>query len=110
MGIHCESARRSGESCAYYPVNNRCAFSWQYAADPSNRSTNAQDLLIWHAMVRARDTGAIELDLVGSPNNGVAEYKRRFGALERNYTVLQRQTRSHRVANAAIKYLRQGTA
>lgn len=89
---------------------NRCAFSWQYAADPSNRSMNAQDLLIWHAMVRARDAGAIEFDLVGSPNNGVAEYKRRFGALERNYTVLQRQTRSHRVANASIKYLRRGTA
>jgi hypothetical protein len=76
----------------------RSAFCWQYATDPLCRSKHLTDLLIWHAILQARDSGAIEFDLVGAPNEGIANYKRRFGAAERHYTVLQKQARVHRIA------------
>ncbi len=84
----------------------RRAFTWQYAMDPSARSMYPQDLLIWCALLRARDAGVIEFDLVGTPNDGIATYKSRFGALERRYTVLRREARSHQIATATISRLR----
>lgn len=79
------------------------AFAWQYAMDPSDRSVSPQDLLLWRALIRARDSGTIEFDFVGTPNDGIAVYKSRFGAVERHYSVLQRRTRSHRMAVGAIR-------
>ena len=79
----------------------RTAFGWQLAADPSYRSKYPIDLLIWHALVRARDNGALEFDLVGAPNEGIALYKSRFGATERHYTVLQKQAKVHAIAMGA---------
>ena len=76
----------------------RSAFGWQLATDPAYRSKHPIDLLIWHALLRARDYGAVEYDLVGAPNERIALYKSRFGATERFYTVLQRQAKAHTMA------------
>jgi GNAT superfamily N-acetyltransferase len=76
----------------------RRAFGWQLATDPAYRSKGPMDLLIWHALRRARDAGALEYDLVGAPNEGIALYKSRFGATERYYTVLNRQAKIHAIA------------
>jgi hypothetical protein len=101
------AARFSGRTVAVQIAFStaRCAFGWQVGVDPSYRSKYPEDLLIWHALQWARDAGAIEFDLVGAPSEGIAIYKRRFGALERRYTVLQTQARSHRIAVAASTHV-----
>jgi len=106
------TARLNGRAIAVLIILStaRRAFAWQIGVDPSYRSKYPQDLLIWHALLRARDTGAIEFDLVGAPNDGIALYKIRFGTLERQYTVLQRQTRSHHIAVTAIPRLVRSTS
>jgi CelD/BcsL family acetyltransferase involved in cellulose biosynthesis len=78
------------------------AFGWLVAIDPHYRSYHPQALLTWHTLLSARDAGAAEFDLVGAPNEGIATYKRRFGAHERSYTVLLRQAPPHRVALSAL--------
>ncbi len=94
------AARLGGQTVAVLMAFStaRSAFAWQYAEDPSYRSKYPVDLLIWHAMGRARDDGASEFDLVGTPSEGIALYKSRFGATERYYTVLQRQAKVHSIA------------
>jgi len=84
----------------------RRAFGWQSAVDPSHRTNYPQTLLHWRSLQWARDAGAIEFDMVGAPNEGIAAYKRRFGALERHYTVLQRQAGPYLKANSALSHLR----
>jgi CelD/BcsL family acetyltransferase involved in cellulose biosynthesis len=76
----------------------RRAFFWQVAIDPAHRSEHPQELLTWRALQWARDAGLEELDLVGTPTKGIAEYKRRFGAAERLYTVLSWQAAARRAA------------
>jgi CelD/BcsL family acetyltransferase involved in cellulose biosynthesis len=78
------------------------AFGWLVAIDPRYRSYHPQALLTWHVLLWARDAGVTEFDLVGSPNEGIATYKRRFGAHERSYTVLLRQALPHRAALSAL--------
>jgi CelD/BcsL family acetyltransferase involved in cellulose biosynthesis len=84
----------------------RRAFGWQAAVDPSHQSDHPQALLTWCALLWARDAGAIEFDLTGAPNEGIATYKRRFGALERHYPVLQRQAGLHGTALWVLSRLR----
>jgi CelD/BcsL family acetyltransferase involved in cellulose biosynthesis len=81
------------------------AFGWQIAIDPLHRSGNPQALLTWCALLWARDNGAVEFDLVGAPNEGIAIYKSRFGAVERHYTVLHRQAGPHRAALSVLSRL-----
>jgi CelD/BcsL family acetyltransferase involved in cellulose biosynthesis len=78
------------------------AFGWLVAIDPRYRSDHPQALLTWRVLQWARDAGVAELDLVGAPNEGIATYKRRFGAHERPYTVLLRQAPPHRAALSAL--------
>jgi CelD/BcsL family acetyltransferase involved in cellulose biosynthesis len=78
------------------------AFGWLVAIDPHYRSHHPQALLTWHALLWARDAGLAEFDFVGAPNEGIATYKRRFGADERSYTVLLRQAPLRRVALSAL--------
>jgi CelD/BcsL family acetyltransferase involved in cellulose biosynthesis len=74
------------------------AFGWQVAIDPAHRSRHPQAVLTWSALRSARDAGLAEFDLVGSPSEGIAAYKRRFGAVERHYTVLCAQAAVRRAA------------
>jgi CelD/BcsL family acetyltransferase involved in cellulose biosynthesis len=85
----------------------RRAFGWQGAVNPSYRSKHPQVLLVWHRLQWARDTGAIEFDTVGAPNEGIATYKRGFGAVERHYTVLHTQAGPYLMASSALSHLRQ---
>lgn len=78
------------------------AFCWLAAIDPRYRTWQPQALLTWHALLWARDAGVAEFDLVGAPTEGIATYKRRFGAYERSYTVLRRQAPAHRAALSAL--------
>jgi CelD/BcsL family acetyltransferase involved in cellulose biosynthesis len=82
------------------------AFGWQGGVNPSCRSKHPQVLLVWHRLQWARSMGAIEFDMVGAPNEGIAQFKRHFGALERPYTVLLRQARPHRIAQSALARLK----
>lgn len=84
----------------------RRAFAWQAAVDPSFRLKYPQVLLTWCALLWARDTGATEFDMVGAPNEGIANYKSKFGSLERKYTVLRREAGPHRIALSAMSRLR----
>jgi CelD/BcsL family acetyltransferase involved in cellulose biosynthesis len=87
-------------------ANGRRVFGWLAAADPAYRSKYPHTLLNWHRMLWARDRDAIEFDLVGAPREGIAVYKKTFGAVERHYTVLHRQARPHRMAISTMSRLR----
>jgi CelD/BcsL family acetyltransferase involved in cellulose biosynthesis len=78
------------------------AFGWLVAIDPRYRSDHPQTLLTWHTLLWARDAGVAEFDLVGAPSEGIATYKRRFGADERSYTVLLRQAPLRRAALSVL--------
>ncbi len=56
-------------------------FAWQYATDKSFKPCSPQSILMWHTAVQARDAGISELDLLGAPNDGIATYKSRWGAV-----------------------------
>jgi CelD/BcsL family acetyltransferase involved in cellulose biosynthesis len=102
-GTAFQAARLDGQTVAVdisFTNANR-AFGWQAGVDPSYRSEYPQVLLVWRRLQWALRMGATELDMVGSPNEGIARYKRHFGALERPYTVLQRQARPYRIAQSA---------
>jgi hypothetical protein len=86
--------------------NGRRAFGWLAAADPSHRTKYPQILLVWRRLQWARDSGAIEFDTVGAPHEGIATYKKSFGAVERHYTVLHRQAGPHRIAFSTLSRLR----
>ena len=82
-------------------ADSRQALGWQIAVDPEFRAERPQALLVWRALQHARDLAIAEFDMVGAPNEGIATYKRRFGARERSYTVLRRQAGVHRMAHSA---------
>jgi CelD/BcsL family acetyltransferase involved in cellulose biosynthesis len=99
------SSARLGEQTVAVHVafaTARSGFGLQMAVDPAYRSKCPLDLLIWRALVGARDAGVAEYDLVGAPNQGIAVYKSRFGAVERRYTVLNRRARVHQLATRAL--------
>jgi CelD/BcsL family acetyltransferase involved in cellulose biosynthesis len=102
------SARRDGQTMAVDVTFMQAgrAFAWQAGVDPAYQSEYPQVLLAWHRLQWARRLGATELDMVGAPNEGIARYKRHFGAQERPYTVLQRQARPHRIAHSALSRLK----
>ena len=102
------AARIDGRTVAMQIVFStaHCAFAWQAAVDPSFRSKYPQVLLTWHAMLWARDAGATEYDMVGAPNEGIANYKSAFGTLEQKYTVLRREAGPHRIALSTLSRLR----
>ena len=81
-------------------------FDWQIGVDPSHKSSYPQAALIWHGLLWARDGGAVEFDMVGAPREGIAQYKSKFGAVERPYTVLRRQVRAHRIAHSTVSRIR----
>lgn len=86
--------------------NGRRVFGWLAAADPAYRTKYPHTLLNWHRIQWARDSGAIEFDMVGAPREGIAVYKKTFGAVERHYTVLHRQAGPHRIASSTLSRLR----
>lgn len=88
---------------AYFATGHRIFF-WQSGTDPSYRSVDA--LVTWHELLRARDAGIREADFVGVPTEGIATYKRRFGAVERNYTVMHREFRSYRMTLRTLASLK----
>jgi hypothetical protein len=81
-------------------------FGWQFAIDPVYKSSYPQALILWHALIRARDAGASEFDLIGAPTESIAVYKKRYGALERPCTVMFRMTTLHRMALPALSHLK----
>jgi CelD/BcsL family acetyltransferase involved in cellulose biosynthesis len=93
-------------------------YAWQAGIDGSFRSPSPQTTLMWHTAVQARDSGAIELDLVGAPSDGIATYKLRLGAEERHYAAMRRTSQAYRLSRAALlrtlvgarKSLRRGAA
>jgi len=87
-------------------LNGRRAFGWLAAADPPHRTKYPHILLVWRRLQWARDRGAVDFDTVGAPHEGIAVYKKSFGAVERQYTVLKRQAAPHRFAISALSRLR----
>jgi CelD/BcsL family acetyltransferase involved in cellulose biosynthesis len=81
-------------------------FAWQFGVDPSHKHSSPQALLTWNTMLRARDAGASEFDLAGTPTDGIARYKKEFGARERYGTVMRRMARPYQMALPIISRLR----
>src|SRR5579871_783150 len=94
------AARLDGQTVAVHIAFSfaRRVFDWKVAVDPRHRAHYPQAALIWQGLLWARDCGALEFDMVGAPREGIAAYKRKFGAVERCYTVLRRPTGVPRLA------------
>ncbi|HXW44358.1 MAG TPA: GNAT family N-acetyltransferase [Streptosporangiaceae bacterium] len=93
-GSHFHAARLDGKTIAVnmgFSIGNR-SFDWQMATDPAHRKACPQALLLWSHLTAARDRGDTYFDLGGAPTDGIAVYKRNFGAVERHYTVLSRHS------------------
>jgi CelD/BcsL family acetyltransferase involved in cellulose biosynthesis len=105
-GSFFHTARLNGQTVAVKIAIStpRRAFAWQTAVDHSHQLNYPQALLTWHSLLWARDAGVMEFDLVGAPNDGIAAYKKGFGALERHYTVLHRQARAHRTILSVLSH------
>jgi Acetyltransferase (GNAT) domain len=103
-----QTARLDGRAVAVEVSisNGRRVFAWLAAADQAYRTKHPRTLLIWRRIQWARDRGAVEFDLVGAPREGIAVYKKTFGAVERHYTVLHRQAGPHRIAISTLSRLR----
>jgi CelD/BcsL family acetyltransferase involved in cellulose biosynthesis len=74
------------------------AVAWAMAGAGTRAASFAQPLLYWDTMCWALGRGCAEFDLVGAPTEGIARYKRDWGAREVRYSVLRRQAPAHRVA------------
>jgi Acetyltransferase (GNAT) domain len=91
---HFHAARVDGKTIAVnlcFSTGKR-SFDWQMATDPAHHKACPQALLLWHHLTAARDRGDAYFDLGGAPTEGIATYKRNFGAVERHYTVLSRHS------------------
>jgi lipid II:glycine glycyltransferase (peptidoglycan interpeptide bridge formation enzyme) len=80
--------------------HRRRAFVWLGGGRPEYRSSNASTLLYWDAIEWARELGAVEVDLVGLPDAGIARFKGQFGGDLRSYTVGQRISTAGRMLEA----------
>jgi Acetyltransferase (GNAT) domain len=78
------------------------AYNWLAVGTRALRQFNPLTLLYWEDIRWAASQGYREFDLVGTPNPGIADYKRQFGAEERRYLVATREnSRLARWARAA---------
>jgi CelD/BcsL family acetyltransferase involved in cellulose biosynthesis len=75
------------------------AVAWVMANAGTPQASLAQPLLYWDTIIWALHQGCAEFDLVGAPTDGVARYKRDWGAREVRYSVLRRQSPIHRLLN-----------
>jgi CelD/BcsL family acetyltransferase involved in cellulose biosynthesis len=73
------------------------AVAWVMANAGTPQASLAQPLLYWDTILWALHQGCAEFDLVGAPTEGVARYKRDWGAREEHYSVLRRQSAIHRL-------------
>jgi CelD/BcsL family acetyltransferase involved in cellulose biosynthesis len=73
------------------------AVAWVMANAGTPQASLAQPLLYWDTITWAFHRGCAEFDLVGAPTDGVARYKRDWGAHEVRYSVLQRQSAIYRL-------------
>jgi CelD/BcsL family acetyltransferase involved in cellulose biosynthesis len=75
------------------------AVAWVMANAGTPQASLAQPLLYWDTITWALNRGCAEFDLVGAPTDGVARYKRDWGAREVRYSVLRRQSGIYRLIN-----------
>ena len=101
----CQDARFSTAVADGAPVCVQVSFAgapravaWAMAGAGTKAASFAQPLLYWDTIAWAHGRGCAEFDLVGAPTEGVAAYKRDWGARETHYSVLRRQAAAHRVA------------
>ncbi len=73
------------------------AVAWVMANAGTPQASLAQPLLYWDTINWALHQGCEEFDLVGAPTDGVARYKRDWGAHEVHYSVLRRQSPIYRL-------------
>lgn len=80
-------------------ADSRRAYLVQGGVLRAERSTNAGVLLDLDAIRWAHGAGLAALDMVGAPNEGIANYKASFGAVPEPFTVAQRvNSRLYKVA------------
>ena len=77
------------------------AVAWLGGVLPEHRRTNANPLLYWDALEWARSTGALTLDLSGTPTPEIAAFKKQFGGDLVDYPVALRRTAAAALRRAA---------
>jgi len=70
--------------------DGRRAYFWQGAGRHRFRNANPNAAVYWDGILWARERGYAALDMVGTPDPGIAYYKSTFGAVETPYLVAAR--------------------
>ncbi len=70
--------------------DGRRAYFWQGAGWRRFRNVNPNAAVYWDGILWARARGYVALDMVGTPDPGIAYYKSTFGAIETPYLVAGR--------------------
>lgn len=73
-------------------VHDRAGLIWQGGVLPAARATHANVMLYWDAIRWAHSAGAVSVDLVGLPDDGIRRFKSQFGGSLREYVVARRSS------------------
>ncbi len=82
-GVALPSVVRDGDEVLLVALDltlGRRTVAWEVGISEAGRAKSANVLLIYELMRAARDRGAVELDLLGPVNEGMASFKRSMGA------------------------------
>lgn len=90
--VRLATAHCDGETAAISVtlIDRDRAFMWDGGSRERYRRHSPDALLYWDSICWARERGCIAIDMVGSPEQGVADYKKSFGAIETPYLVANR--------------------
>jgi CelD/BcsL family acetyltransferase involved in cellulose biosynthesis len=90
--VRLATAHCDGEAAAISVtlIDRDRAFMWDGGSRERYRRHSPDALLYWDSICWARERGCIAIDMVGSPEQGVADYKKSFGAVETPYLVANR--------------------
>lgn len=71
-------------------IDGERAYMWDGGSRDQYRDSSPDALLYWDSICWARERGCVAIDMVGSPEKGVGDYKKSFGAVEAPYLVANR--------------------
>ncbi|GAA3718532.1 hypothetical protein GCM10022204_43230 [Microlunatus aurantiacus] len=78
---------------------------WMGGVFPRHRNTHAGYALYWDAIRWSHEIGARRLDTVGAPNEGIARFKRQFGAVAQEFVTSRKDSRTGSLVYGARRRL-----
>ncbi len=92
--VHMAAARYEDATAAVLVtlIDGVHAYMWMGGGQSCYRHVNPNALLYWDAICWARARGCRAIDMVATPDDGIARFKSGFGCTERPYVLAMRET------------------